>query len=384
MRFSELVADWGGFEKFVAELNKTSELVSVEHDVKLRDRLGVERQIDVLVTHRQGLYTYKTLIECKCWNSSVKRTQIDAMATAMEHLGAARGVFFTTKGFQSGAIETARSSNIDLFLVRELSDAEWGSPGRVINFRLCVFERGLDPHIRLNFLSRSQSDEQLAARLKLNLNFSVPNILLWHADDDSPADPLEKSVADVSLQQLEEFVSGFPAFHGDNVSHIFDKKVELRFKRPRKWVNPENRDQDLIINAILVRFLFRVRQSEFSVDRSKKFPIAHAIEDCISGAAYIASRRDGEKFVTQERIPVERLRKTLQEQVMDIRVSFANWFECPKEMAGWRPYIPPQVREANEGDSPSQSGPKQDCIKGTQEVLAPGTEQAPTAGGTER
>jgi hypothetical protein len=40
------------------------------------------------------------------WNSPVERLHIDALTTAIQDVGASRGVLFSTKGFQSGAIES--------------------------------------------------------------------------------------------------------------------------------------------------------------------------------------------------------------------------------------------------------------------------------------
>ncbi|GMA60755.1 NERD domain-containing protein [Alicyclobacillus fastidiosus] len=55
MKLSELVKDWGGFERLVADLHNTGD-VKVEHNVVLKGRSGAPRQIDVLITHTHGLY----------------------------------------------------------------------------------------------------------------------------------------------------------------------------------------------------------------------------------------------------------------------------------------------------------------------------------------
>ena len=57
MKITELVTDWGGFEKLVATLHETGE-VSVEHNAVLQGRSGAPRQIDVLIRHKQGLYEH--------------------------------------------------------------------------------------------------------------------------------------------------------------------------------------------------------------------------------------------------------------------------------------------------------------------------------------
>jgi len=142
MRIADLVTDWGGFEKLVAKLHETGQ-VRVEHNVTLPGRSGAPRQIDVLIRHKQGLYEHLVVAECKYWNSPVERLQVDALTTTVREVGASRGVIFSTKGFQSGAVTQARHENIDLFVVRDLTAEEWSFPGRVVDMFLQVVQPGI-------------------------------------------------------------------------------------------------------------------------------------------------------------------------------------------------------------------------------------------------
>lgn len=132
---ADLISDWGGFERLVAQLHETGD-VKVEHNVMLEGRSGAPRQIDVLLRHTQGLYEHLIVVECKYWKSPVKRLHVDAMATTCKEVGASKGVIFSTKGFQRGAISQAEADNISLFLLREPTPAEWGLPGRHIDIWL--------------------------------------------------------------------------------------------------------------------------------------------------------------------------------------------------------------------------------------------------------
>lgn len=109
----DMVQDWGGFERLVAELHDTG-TVTVEHDVILTGRSGAPRQIDVLVRHREGFYEHLIVVECKYRNSPVERIHVDALTTTVREVGASRGVIFSTRGFQSGAITQAAHDNIAL------------------------------------------------------------------------------------------------------------------------------------------------------------------------------------------------------------------------------------------------------------------------------
>jgi Restriction endonuclease len=133
LKIEDLVKDWGGFEKLVAKLHETGD-VRVEHNVTLVGASGAPRQIDVLIRHKQGLYEHLVIVECKYWNDPVDRQQVDALANTVRELGAAKGVIFSKKGFQSGAIAQAKHDHIELFQVRTLTDEEWGLPGREVEF----------------------------------------------------------------------------------------------------------------------------------------------------------------------------------------------------------------------------------------------------------
>ncbi len=142
MSIADLITDWGGFEQLVAKLHETGH-VTVEHNVILTGRSGAPRQIDVLIRHKQDLYEYLVIAECKYWNSPVERLHVDALATTMREVGASRGVIFSTKGFQSGVITQAKHENIDLFVVRDLTAEEWGLPGRIVDMFLQVIQPSL-------------------------------------------------------------------------------------------------------------------------------------------------------------------------------------------------------------------------------------------------
>lgn len=141
---ADLVKDWGGFEKLVAQLNQTGD-VTVEHDVVLKGRSGAPRQIDVLIRHKKGLVEHLVVVECKYWKTSVERLHVDALANTVRELGASKGVIISTAEFQSGAIEQASFDAIDLFKVREPTAREWGEPGRHIDFYLHVLAVSLGP-----------------------------------------------------------------------------------------------------------------------------------------------------------------------------------------------------------------------------------------------
>ena len=66
--------------------------------------------------------------------------RVDVLAAKIEDLNASKGVIITTIGYEKGAELYAKHKNIDIFVVRELTEEEWGSPGRIIEIVLQFFE----------------------------------------------------------------------------------------------------------------------------------------------------------------------------------------------------------------------------------------------------
>jgi hypothetical protein len=131
-QFIDRLIDWKDFERFVHDMYAEDERLEVQHNVTVKGKSGARRQIDVRVTHHVNDHTNITVVECKRWKKPVTRERIDILAATIEDTDAAKGVMFTTSGYETGAQEYAKAKNIDLFLVRDLTDQEWGLPGRIV------------------------------------------------------------------------------------------------------------------------------------------------------------------------------------------------------------------------------------------------------------
>src|SRR5690606_26903617 len=60
------------------------------------------------------------IIEAKQWNRKVSKLHVLALRTIIADIGADRGFIISDKGFQSGAIEAAKDSNISLITFNEI------------------------------------------------------------------------------------------------------------------------------------------------------------------------------------------------------------------------------------------------------------------------
>jgi len=287
-----VVEDWGGFEKLVAKLHETG-TASVEHDVTLTGQSGAPRQIDVLVRHREGMYEHAILVECKYWQVRVTRLHVDALVTAVRDIRASKGVIFSVEGFESGAVTQAEHAGIELYKVRMLTDAEWGLPGRHIDFYLQYFQRSLGNFAFPEVRSTSPLDGPM--RLSLHLSdgpeaTSNPTV----NQDGSPGPALEEIIARASSRALDRFVAEneFILCSGADCTRYMQQTVN--FEPPTPILVPWQ-GSIVIFPRIVFDLGFKIAQTRFQHDRAQNLIFALAIEDCIKNAVHTASRRRDEE-----------------------------------------------------------------------------------------
>lgn len=117
---------WKKFEKIVAGIHM---LKFQGADVKFDDHIIGQkskrrRQVDVSVRFMHGMYEYLTIVECKDSTRKVGIKEVEAFSKKREDLGAIHGVLVSSKGFQKGAIETAKFDRIELFTLKEMK-SDW-------------------------------------------------------------------------------------------------------------------------------------------------------------------------------------------------------------------------------------------------------------------
>lgn len=89
--------------------------------------------IDVLVKLRHVGFDVTWLIECKNWARKVSKLHVLALREIVTDVGADRGILLCEAGFQSGAVEAARLTNV---LVSSLSNVRETSSAEVLSMRL--------------------------------------------------------------------------------------------------------------------------------------------------------------------------------------------------------------------------------------------------------
>ncbi|WP_171041637.1 restriction endonuclease [Pseudoalteromonas phenolica] len=107
------------------------ESVRVEHDVSLKGRSGQEHQIDVYWSLKLAGETMQVAIECKDYKTDVSVGRIRDFSAALDDVGNIKGIFVTTKGYQSGAVKFAEFKGIALKTVQKPTSSELNPEGSI-------------------------------------------------------------------------------------------------------------------------------------------------------------------------------------------------------------------------------------------------------------
>jgi len=116
--FDDQPADWSELQDRVAQL-----FSEIGCDVKVADRVQLvrgETEIDVSVRYPQTTPPSVYLCECKFWNRPVPQEVIHSFRTVLSDYGAHRGFIVSRAGFQAGAKEAVKNTNLDLLTFEEL------------------------------------------------------------------------------------------------------------------------------------------------------------------------------------------------------------------------------------------------------------------------
>jgi hypothetical protein len=121
------IVDWRDLQERTRQLfTEMGYIAEVSKQAPLAGR--GEKEIDVYVTDPNASYNRIYLVECKFWESRVAQETVHAFKTVMEETGANTGFIVSKAGFQRGAGEAARFTNINLLTFDELQHAygnEW-------------------------------------------------------------------------------------------------------------------------------------------------------------------------------------------------------------------------------------------------------------------
>lgn len=126
MIFNSAPETWKDLQDYVGQL--FSEMGYHVEIAKTIDLVRGKKEVDVYVRDTNAAYQPTFLIECKHWNSSVPQEVVHSFHTVIEAFGGNFGFIVAKSGFQEGAYEAAKSTNIRLVSLTELEReyyAQW-------------------------------------------------------------------------------------------------------------------------------------------------------------------------------------------------------------------------------------------------------------------
>ena len=124
---NDVVTDWQDLQAKVAQL-----FAEMDYEVETPKLVNLagrgKKEVDVWVRDPMASINQIYLIECKFWNTKVPQDTVHGFKTVMEGAGANTGFIISKLGFQSGAYEAIRFTNIHLLTFEELQHrygSEW-------------------------------------------------------------------------------------------------------------------------------------------------------------------------------------------------------------------------------------------------------------------
>jgi hypothetical protein len=117
---SRMPEEWGELEDLVTAILIEAGLEARRAVSLTLPRGGVD--VDVLAEETHDGIVHRILCECKNWRTNVPREVVHAFRTVVLEAGANRGYVISRVGYQTGAIEAAQSTNIELVTFAEFQE----------------------------------------------------------------------------------------------------------------------------------------------------------------------------------------------------------------------------------------------------------------------
>ena len=114
-------SDWREYQERTAAFFRSLGL-DAQTDVRLKG-IRTVHDVDVVVRSKHVGFEITWLVECKHWQGAVSKLHVLGLRSIVADLGADRGILLSEVGFQSGAIEAARLTNVHVTSLEELRGA---------------------------------------------------------------------------------------------------------------------------------------------------------------------------------------------------------------------------------------------------------------------
>lgn len=219
--------------------------ISIERNKTISSNNGTSAEIDIYWEFEIGGFKNSVAIECRNYNRNVDIPQVRDFADKISNISGLKGVMVTKKGFSKEAIARAKSSNIDLIVLREHQAQDWDGYLRGVNVRIHI----LHPSQSLNFTTHVNKEWATKSSYQPDSNkVSVRNDLLILEDRESGFKH--------SLKEMEEndFYENKGAGH-----HAWEREFK------DGWVH--HGEESIKVDRIRIEYLKPdVTEDEFSID----------------------------------------------------------------------------------------------------------------------
>ncbi|OLS16610.1 MAG: hypothetical protein HeimC3_53560 [Candidatus Heimdallarchaeota archaeon LC_3] len=255
-------------ESFLTDLLNAQQDIKIHPKIPLKESRSQPRQFDGVIIHSipDLLTDVKIAIEVKYWNQDVQVNKVDSFYTALSDCGFNKGVMITNKGFQAGAIDSARRHDIDLLLFKKMKN-DYLSNDSIktigIDLNLCI------PEINNFQLSLYQEDFSEQEKIQIHKKTKLTthrkkNPILFYSQDGQIASDI--------FSIIDRSVKNYTNLDIDNT----DKKEQS------VTANLEEYNLFTFLPETLIKRAIRVRSVSFNV----KFQYIHHKMDIIGKDYY--------------------------------------------------------------------------------------------------
>jgi hypothetical protein len=113
--------DWKNYQEEAAAFFRTLGL-NAETDIRLQGT-RTAHEVDVVVKSVHAGFNITWLVECKHWRTPISKLHVLGLRQIVIDLGADRGILLSEAGFQSGAVEAANLTNVQLTSLAALRES---------------------------------------------------------------------------------------------------------------------------------------------------------------------------------------------------------------------------------------------------------------------
>jgi len=126
-----MATNWKDYQEEAASFFRSLGLTA-ETDVTVAG-VRTKHDVDVFVTSQHAGFEITWIVECKHWKAPISKLHVLGLRQIVTDIGADRGIILGESGFQSGAVEAANLTNIQL---TSLADLAISSGSAIYSMRL--------------------------------------------------------------------------------------------------------------------------------------------------------------------------------------------------------------------------------------------------------